>query len=381
MSTDFKALRRRFPVLERKTYLNSGSYCALADSVKDAINAYMEDRLLVGANWDVWVTKNEAVRAGMAQVLRAKPDEIAVTASASAGINALASACDFSGPRNKVVLSDFEFPTNAQIWHAQEPRGAQVVHVPRASDGYIPLESFEKLIDEETLLVAVTQVCFRNGARLDIPGIARLAHSRGARILLDCYQAVGALTVDVKQLDVDFAVGGMLKYLLGTAGLGFLYVRGEMIPQLLPTNSGWFAQQNIAAMDITANRPSSTARRFEAGTPAVVNCYAVEAGLKIILEVGTEAIEARIRELTDRCMDRLEEIGWPSITPREGSRHGPMICVRARQVAQLFGKLMEQDIVTSFRDDNLRASFHFYNSPDDVESLIAALASHRAQFR
>jgi selenocysteine lyase/cysteine desulfurase len=381
MSTDFKALRRRFPVLERKTYLNSGSYCALADSVKDAINAYMDDRLLVGANWDVWVTKNEAVRAAMAKVLRAKPDEIAVTASASAGINALASACDFSGPRNKVVLSDFEFPTNAQIWHAQEPRGAQVVHVPRAPDGYIPLENFEKLIDDKTLLVAVTQVCFRNGARLDIAGIARLAHSRGARILLDCYQAVGALTVDVKQLDVDFAVGGMLKYLLGTAGLGFLYVRGEMIPQLLPTNSGWFAQQDITAMDITANRPSTTARRFEAGTPAVVNCYAVEAGLKIILEVGTDAIEARVRELTRRCMDRLEEIGWPSITPRAESRHGPMICVRARQVAQLFGKLMEQDIVTSFRDDNLRASFHFYNSQDDVESLIAALASHRAQFR
>jgi selenocysteine lyase/cysteine desulfurase len=381
MSTDFKALRRRFPVLERKTYLNSASYCALADSVKDAINAYMEDRLLVGANWDVWVTKNEAVRSAMAEVLRAKPDEIAVTASASAGINALASACDFSGPRNKVVLSDFEFPTNAQIWHAQEPRGARVVHVPRAPDGYIPLENFEKLIDEETLLVAVTQVCFRNGARLDIPGIARLAHSRGACILLDCYQAVGALTVDVKQLDVDFAVGGMLKYLLGTAGLGFLYVRGEIIPQLLPTNSGWFAQQDITAMDITANRPSTTARRFEAGTPAVVNCYAVEAGLKIILEVGTEAIEARVRELTRRCMERLEEIGWPSITPRAESRHGPMICVRARQVAQLFGKLMEQDIVTSFRDDNLRASFHFYNSQDDVESLIAALASHRAQFR
>jgi selenocysteine lyase/cysteine desulfurase len=115
MSTDFKALRRRFPVLERKTYLNSASYCALADSVKDAINAYMEDRLLVGANWDVWVTKNEAVRSAMAEVLRAKPDEIAVTASASAGINALASACDFSGRRNKVVLSDFDCTTNAQI--------------------------------------------------------------------------------------------------------------------------------------------------------------------------------------------------------------------------------------------------------------------------
>jgi selenocysteine lyase/cysteine desulfurase len=381
MIADFKALRGRFPVLERKTYLNSGSYCALADSVKEAINNYMDDRLLVGANWDVWVMKNEAVRSLMAQVLGAQPDEIAVTASASAGINALASAFDFTGARNKVVISDFEFPTNAQIWHAQEMRGARVVHVPRAPDGYIPLESFDELIDEETRLVAVTHVCFRNGAKLDIPGIVRLAHSRGAKVMLDCYQAVGATTIDVRKLGVDFAVGGMLKYLLGTAGLGFLYVRDEWIRSLTPTNTGWFAQENITAMDITANRPSPTARRFEAGTPAVVNCYAAEAGLKIILQVGTDAIEERVQYLTRLCMDRLEEIGWPSITPREDARRGPMICVRARQVAQLFGRLMEQDIVTSFRDDNLRATFHFYNSDEDVDALIEALLGHRAEHR
>jgi selenocysteine lyase/cysteine desulfurase len=381
MITDFKALRCRFPVLERKTYLNSGSYCALADSVRDAINNYMEDRLLVGANWDVWITKNEGVRSLMAQLLHAQPDEIAVTASASAGINALASALDFTKRRNKVVVSDFEFPTNAQIWHAQELRGARVVHAKRAADGYIPLESFEELIDEETQLVAVTHVCFRNGAKLDIPGIVRLAHAKGAKVLLDCYQAVGSMSIDVKQLDVDFAVGGMLKYLLGTAGMGFLYVRNELISSLTPGNSGWFAQADIAAMDITANRPSPTARRFEAGTPGVVNCYAVEAGLKIILEVGTHVIEERIRYLTRLCMDRLEEIEWPSITPRQDERHGPMVCVRARQVAQLFARMTERNIVTSFRDDNLRATFHFYNSEKDVDALIQALLGCRAEFR
>ena len=341
----------------------------------------MEDRLLVGANWDVWVMKNEAVRSLMARVLRAQSDEIAVTASASAGINALASALNFNQRRNKVIVSDFEFPTNAQIWHAQELRGARVVHVPRGPDGYIPLENFEKLIDEETQLVAVTQVFFRNGARLDIPGIVKLAHARGAKVLLDCYQAVGSMTVDVKKLDVDFAVGGMLKYLLGTAGLGFLYVRNELIQTLTPTQTGWFAQANITAMDITANRPSPTARRFEAGTPAVVNCYAAEAGLQIILEVGTDVIEERVRYLTRLYMDRLEEIEWPSITPRQDERRGPMVCVQAKQVANLFTKLTQQDIVTSFRDDNLRATFHFYNSEQDVEAIIQALLGHRAEFR
>lgn len=377
--TDFKALRRRFPVLERKTYLNSGSYCALADSVRDAINAYMDDRLQVGANWDVWVTKNEAVRRSMAAVLRADKDEIAVTASASAGLNALASALDFTGPRNKVVVSDFEFPTNAQIWHAQEPRGARIVHVPVTAQGDIPLESFARLIDAQTQLVAVTHVCFRNGARLDIPGIVRLARARGARVLLDCYQAVGALTVDVKQLDVDFAVGGMLKYLLGTAGIGFLYVRGSLIPTLTPTHSGWFAQEDIFAMDITANRPAANARRFEAGTPAVVNCYAAEAGLRIILEVGSDAIEERVSALTRRCMSGLESIGWASVTPAEDERRGPMVCVPARDLAHLFATLMEQDIVISFRDNNIRATVHFYNSEDDIDRFVAALKASRAR--
>jgi len=312
-------------------------------------------------------------------VLGAAADEIAVTASASAGLNALASAFDFRAPRNKVVVSDFEFPTNAQIWHAQEPRGARIVHVPRTTDGYIPLESFARLIDEQTQLVAVTHVCFRNGARLDIPGIVHLAHERGARVLLDCYQAVGGLTVDVKKLDVDFAVGGMLKYLLGTAGIGFLYVRESLIPTLTPTHSGWFAQEDIFAMDITANRPAMNARRFEAGTPAVVNCYAAEAGLKIILEVGTGAIEERVRALTRRCMMGLESIGWASVTPAADERRGPMVCVPARDTAQLFPTLMERDIVTSFRDNNIRATVHFYNSDDDIDRLVAALETCRAR--
>ena len=377
MEQNFEALRKEFPVLQRKTYLNSGSYCALANEVRAAFNAYMEDRLLVGANWDVWVTKNESVRNLTATLLHASPDEIAVTASVSAGLNALASAIEFTGPRNKVVVSDFEFPTNAQIWHAQEPRGAKVVHVPRAADGYIPAEMFAKAIDEQTKLVAITHVCFRNGAKLDIPGIVRLARAKGAMVLLDCYQSVGSLDIDVKALDVDFAAGGMLKYLLGTAGIGFLYAKDSCVRSLVPTNSGWFAQADITAMDITANRPAPNARRFEAGTPPVVNCYAAEAGLKLLLKVGTPAIEKRNFALTRRCMERLEEIGWPSITPVQDARRGATVAVPSSDAARLQAELMKHDIVTSYRDDNVRASFHFYNNDDDVESFIAAMQELR----
>ena len=381
MMIDFSSLRARFPVLSQKTYLNSASYCALADSVKAAFESYMDDRLAVGANWDVWVTKNEAVRTRVASFINAAPDEVAVTASVTAGLNALASAMTFTGRRNRVVVTDFEFPTNAQVWHAQEMRGAEVVHVPRDADGYISLEQVEAAIDERTALVAITHVCFRNGAKLDIAGVARLAHARGAQILVDSYQAVGSVAIDVKALDVDYLVGGMLKYMLGTAGIGFLYVRGELLPSLVPTHTGWFAQEDIAAMDITANRPAPNARRFEGGTPPVVNCYAAEAGLDILLEVGGEAIETRIRDLTAKCMDRLDAIGWPSVTPRADDRRGGMIAIRASDSRGLSQALMERDIVTSHRDDNLRASFHFYNNEQDIDVLISALETLKPAFR
>ncbi|HKD48340.1 MAG TPA: aminotransferase class V-fold PLP-dependent enzyme [Rhizomicrobium sp.] len=378
---DFAALRKDFPLLGRKTYLNSGSYCVLAESVKAAFESYLEDRSTVGANWDFWVLKYETVRRRVAQFLGAEPDEIAITASASAGLNALSSALEFTGRRNKIVVSDFEFPTNAQIWHAQERRGARVVHAHRAQDGYIPLEQFEELIDEETDLVAVTHVCYSNGAKLDIPGIVRLAHARGAKVLVDCYQSVGALGFDVKALGVDFAVGGMLKYLLGTAGIGFLYVRESLIQGLVPTNSGWFAQADIGAMDISANQPSLSSRRFEAGTPPVVNCYAAEAGLSYLLGVGSEAVEARILALTGRCMDRLDAIGWPSVTPRRDDRRGPTVAIPSVDAGLLTKKLMERGIVTSHRSGNIRAAFHFYNNDEDIETFIDAMTDLRASLR
>jgi selenocysteine lyase/cysteine desulfurase len=377
---NFQALRKEFPVLERKTYLNSGSYGALANAVKAAFEAYLEERLSSGANWDLWAGKNESVRVLTASLLHAAPSEIAVTASVSAGLNSLASALHFSGPRDKVVISDFEFPTSAQIWHAQEPRGARIVHVPCAADGYIPLENFAAAIDERTQLVAITHVCFRNGAKLDIPGIVRLARAKGAKVLLDCYQSVGSLDIDLKTLDVDFAAGGMLKYLLGTAGIGFLYVRDACLAALVPSSSGWFAQADIGAMDITANRPAPTARRFEAGTPGVVNCYAAEAGLGFVLAVGTPAIERRNYALTERCMHRLEEIGWPSITPAHRERRGATVAVPSRDSGGLCSQLLQQGIVTSHRDGNLRASFHFYNDENDVESFVQAMRGQRDSF-
>ncbi len=374
---DWAAFRAEFPTLQHKAYLASGSYGLLSRRVEAAMRRYLDDRLEKGVDWGGWGERQEAVRDGVAGLLRAHPDEIAVTTSASAGINSLASAIDFEDGRNKVVVSNLEFPTGAQIWHAQASRGAVVEHVPEAPDGTVPLEHFERAIDETTRLVQITHVCYRNGARIDVEGVVRIAHARGALVLLDCFQSVGAVDIDVAALGVDFAVGGMLKYLLGTAGVGFLHCARRHIAALTPTVSGWFAQADIGAMDIFANTPSPTARRFETGTPPVPNCYAAEAGLGLIREIGVPAIEARIRDLTGQAMDRLVAAGCTLATPRDDARRGPQVAIRAKDAAAMTERLAERGVVVSWREDKVRAMFHAYNDGGDIDALVEGLLANR----
>ena len=375
-SPDWASSRGRFPVLANKTYLNSCAYGALATDVTMAMQQYINDRLEKGTDWSYWVERNEAVRASVADFLHATKDEVAVTSSASAGINSIASALNFNQGRNKVVISDFEFPTNAQIWYAQELRGAIVTRVPE-QNGYIPVENFEATIDEETLIVAVTQLCFYNGVRLDIPAIAEIAKRKGALLLVDGYQGLGAIAFSVQDFKPDFVVGGMLKYLLGTAGIGFLYVRDALIKSLIPTMTGWFAQSDIFAMNTSSYNPAPNARRFEMGTPPIPNCYAAEAGLKIISEYGMPAIEARIAELTSAIVHQAKSAGYTLAVPDSPERYGAMITLRTHDDNTLVAALDKQDIVTSSRLNNLRISPHFYNNFDDIDVLFRALHKQR----
>ena len=373
---DWDAARTRFPVLEAKTYLNSCAYGALATDVNEAFQRYLNDRLEKGTDWAYWVERNDCVRTAVADFLGAATDEIAVTTSASAGINSIASALKFEGSRKKVVISDYEFPTSAQIWYAQEARGANVVRVAE-KDGYIPVEQFEAAIDDDTLIVAVTQVCFRHGARLDIPAIAEIARKKGALFLVDGYQGLGTIDFDVQTVAPDFVVGGMLKYLLGTAGIGFLYVRQPLIESLVPTVTGWFAQSDIFAMDSTRYDPAPDARRFETGTPPVPNCYAAEAGLKILAEFGMPAIERRIFELTASIVNEVKSAGYTLAVPDNPERRGAMITIRSHDEFALVAALDSQGIVTSSRNGNLRISPHFYNNQDDIDTLFRALRQQK----
>jgi len=370
-------IRHRFPVFEQRIYINSCSQGALSDSVRAAYDRYLADWDEHGAPWEYWVGQLEAVRGSIARLVKADEDEIAVTTSVSAGVSALASGLRFGEGRDKVVVSDFEFPTIGQIWHAQERRGVRVEHVPAQADGTIPLERFEAAIDEQTALVAVTNVCFRNGSRLDVEAVTRLAHERGALVLVDAYQTVGSMPIDVRAIGCDFLCAGVLKYLLGSAGLGFLFCRRELVQGIEPTATGWFADRDIFEMDIHDYSPAPTARRFEAGTPPIPPIYAGIAGIELMQEIGIAETEAHVRELNAILHDGLEELGARAVTPRAREQSGALVCVASKEVNALVAALAAEGIVTSSRDDNLRISAHCYNTAEDVRAVLDVLAANR----
>ena len=368
------AIRGEFPIFEHTTYLNSCSQGALSHRVRQAYEEYLAGWDENGAEWEHWVERAETARAAFARLLHADPIEVAVTTSVSQGVNGIVSALPLErGERTKIVISEYEFPTVGQIAHAQELRGAEVVHVLPEADGSIPVERFAEAIDERTALVCCTTISYRTGHRQDVAEIARIAHERGALCLADSYQAVGAVDVDVGALGVDFVTGGTVKYLLASAGLGFLYVRRELLDRLLPTQTGWFADEDIFQMDISDYSPAADARRFDAGTPPVPNIYAGVAGISLIEEAGVGAIEEHVRGLTTQLIDGLLDLGATVATPRDAERRGPLVCVRSTDVDALVRELHEDRIVTSSRDDGLRIALHLYNTAEDVDRVLAAL--------
>jgi len=373
---DLTPFRSRFPIFEHTTYANSCSQGALSVDVRRAYEEYLAGWDEHGAEWEHWVERAEAARGAFARLVGADPTEIAVTTSVSQAVSALVSALPLERGRNRIVISEFEFPTVGQIAHAQELRGAEVVHVRPEPDGRIPPERFAEVIDERTALVCCTAISYRTGYRLDVAEVARLAHEQDALCLEDSYQAAGVTPLDVRELGVDLLTAGTVKYLLASAGLAFMFVRRDL-HRLLPTQTGWFADEDIFRMDISDYSPASDARRFDAGTPPVPNIYAGIAGMSVVEEAGVAAIEVHVRGLVDRLLAGLDELGATVATPRGEGEHGPLICVGSTDPNALVRALAEERIVTSSRDANLRVSLHLYNVEEDVDRILEALAGSR----
>jgi selenocysteine lyase/cysteine desulfurase len=369
LSTPIEAIRAQFPIFKSKIFLNSCSQGALSEAVEASLLAHIRSWHEQGSPWDRWMEEYENARTAFAHFIGAEQDEVAVVPSASAGINSVASALHF-GKRRKIVMGEFEFPTMGQIWLAQRPRGAEVEFL-EAKNGRICAECYARAIDEQTLIVPVTQVCFMNGFRSDVASIVKEAHERGALVMLDGYQDCGTRPMDVKALGVDFYVTGALKYLLCPSGIAFLYVRRDLIRSLTPTVTGWFAQQNPFAFDVKHFEPASTARRFEAGSPPLPNVYCIPAALSLLEGVGYAAVAEHIQTLSRALIEGARNLEIKIKTPLDSV--GPLVVLRMKDAEAMVQKMAANNIVVSNRMDGLRVSFHLYNTFNDVGTVLDLL--------
>jgi selenocysteine lyase/cysteine desulfurase len=362
-------LRSHFPILREKTYLYNCSQGALSDAVEAGMNEYAASWRTSSSPWDEWMETYDALRADFARFINADPDEVAIITSASAGINPIANALQFDG-RNKVVMSEYEFPTMAHIWLAQQPRGAQIQFLDGVNDT-VPTECYEHAIDERTRIVPLTQVSFVNGFRSDVAAITRIAHANGALLFLDGYQDCGTRPLDVKALDVDFFVTGTLKYLLGPPGLGFLYVRRELIESLTPTMTSWMAQREVFAFKTKCLDPAPNARRFEGGSPPIPNIYLARPALNLLVNIGMNNVAGQIERLTRAFLKGIHDLRIHTKTP--SSSVGPLVVLRSKDAAGVLANLTARGIVASTRRDGVRFAFHVYNTLDDVNTALTAL--------
>jgi selenocysteine lyase/cysteine desulfurase len=362
--------------------------------VRQALEEYIRSWETLGSPWEeVWIGRVERARRHFAALIGASPHEVAVVPSVSSGLHSLLSALDYHDHRrNKIVLTDLEFPTVAFIWQAQQRRGAKLHFVPSRPDGTIDLADLERAIDSTTLAVQLTRVCYKTGYLLPVEEITHIAHRHGALVFLDDYQACGAVPIDVKSLGVDVLVTGALKYLLGSQGLAFLYVRPELIPQLEPIDIGWFAHKRLVtgfdevggelhmkgdamAFQLHGFQYADDARRFEAGTPAIASAFAAAASIEMLLELGTEAY-GRIQQLVNRTIELANERRWALKTPTATASRSPLVVLATARAQELVGHLKSAGIVTSSRDNGLRLSFHAYNNEEDVDRAFEALERH-----
>lgn len=372
---DIASYRDRFAIFEHLTYINSCSQGALSTEVAAAYEDYLGGLRRHGSPWEEWVGIQEDVRALLASILGAQVSEVAITSSASAAVNSIASSFDFANGPSTIVTTDMEFPTIGQIWHAQERRGARVVHVPAGESGVVSPESIATAIDADTALVSVTHACYRNGAMNDVAAIVQTAHEHGVPVLVDAYQTVGAIPIDFAELGADFLVGGALKYMLSSAGVGFALVNSATTARFVPSATGWFAARDIFAMEIGSYDPAVDARRFESGTPVVPSLFAAKAGLGLLAEIGVDRAWAQSSSLHAAIRAGIEELGGTVVTPREA--HGAMLAVASTDEHALVAAMESDGVIVSSRDGNVRISPHLYNNDSDVIAVLSSLAHHR----
>jgi selenocysteine lyase/cysteine desulfurase len=355
--------------------MNNCSQAPQTDATRRAAETYLESWRRDGMDWEAWMAEVESARASFARLINADIDEVSVTSSVSHAVSALASALTFDGARRAVLASGAEFPTVGHVWLAQQARGAEIEWVPLAADGTIDTSEYESRISDRTAVVSATHAYFVNGAKQDVAAIARLGHAHGALLFVDAYQTLGTEPIDVKALGVDALAGGCLKYLMGTAGIAFLYVQREVAETLRPTVTGWFGRAHPFAFDASRLDWAPGARRFDGGTPPIVNAYIARAGIEIIHDVGPAAIGAWTRTLSQRLVAGGMDRGLDLFGTGDVRRKAPTTAFRVPgDSADVERRLRARGVIASARGNVIRLAPHFYTSVDDVDQALDALA-------
>ena len=364
--------RAEFPIFRDTIYLNSCSLGALSARSRARVNECLDlwEQRGAAAWYDVWWAALEELRGRYGRVIGAPDGALALQPSISSAITAVAESLDYRR-RPRVVVTSLDFPTVAYQWLAKPGVEVTVIESP---DGIsVPLEAFERAIDDRTALVATSHVYFTSGAIQDVRIVAGLAHRRGALLLVDGYQAAGQLPVDVRALDVDFYCAGGLKWLLGGSGVAFLYARPELVATLEPRTAGWFGHREQFGFDPRALAFHDDARRLESGTPAMLPVYAQLGGLDIIEEIGTAEIRRRTMALADDLIELARAAGLQPKVAGDPADRSAIVMLPSEDPPATVRRLAKAGIVTDARPGHVRVSPYFYNVADDHRAAIECL--------
>jgi kynureninase len=366
--------RAEFPIFEQTTYLNSCSLGPLGRAAMEALALYRDDWSAYGAPawWQKWLPKIEEARERFARLIGASPHTVTISHSISSALSSVASTLDYA-QRPAVVCADLDFPTIAYQWLAKEREGIELRFARSADRIRVPVRAYEEQMSRDVAAIATSHGFYATGYLQPIRRLADLAHEHGAKIIVDGYHSVGVVPVNVKALDVDFYVGGTLKWLLGGPGLTFIYVREELLPTLRPTISGWFASADQFAFDTQHLDLAPSANRLELGTPAIPTVYTGVAGMDMILDADPQRIYPRIQLLTDHIVRRAHAAGYGIVSPEDRAERGGIVMLRLKEPQETVNRLADRGFTVDYRPDLLRISPHFYNTLDDVDRVMDAI--------
>jgi len=373
--------RRRadFPTLASGIHLLSHSVGPVPRTTRDLMLAYYE-AWEHHTSEDAWATSwwEMSARVGdhIAMILGGVPGSVQVQPNASIALSSVLSCFDFtSTKRSKIVASALDFPSMRYILDAQTPMGARVETVASDDGVTIPTERILAAIDDGTALVALSHVSFRSSHRTEVEPIVTRAHKHGALVLLDVYQSAGTVPLKAAAWDVDFLIGGTIKWLCGGPACGYLYVRPALQRELQPRLTGWVAHSGPFDFAAPPMRYDQSVRRFAQGTPSIPALYSVLPGLQIIEEVGVETCRAESERRTEWMIDFALARGWKVNSPRDVNQRGGSVMIYVEDGPGIVHRLNERGVFVDCRPGvGLRMSPHFFNTDEEVREAMEILA-------